>query len=151
MGIYTKRSGSIDIKGISDTMAPVIGEWYNAEIEIIDPTIDKGAYNRITNVKNRPDPTIIWTGAARIQAMRWPNVATTKQEAISIRTVVFHIPLSEAFQPTFIMEGFRVHVLDGGMSPQFSGGMFVVTSSINSSYAWDRRIETMMDQGVILS
>ena len=82
--------------------------------------------------------------------MRWPNVATAKGEAVALRTVVFHIPREIDIDVEFIREGLRVHVLDGGLSPEYTNGIFVITTSVNSSYAWDRRIETTQDQGVSL-
>lgn len=150
MGIYGKTAAKIDIAAISAVMQPVVKEWFNATIQIVDPHIDSGTYDRITNTKARPARDVIWEGSARIQAVRWPNVATAKQEAVSARTVIFHIPLDEAIDPTLIVEGFRIRVLDGGMSPQFEHGLFVITATTNTSYAWDRRIETIMDQGAVI-
>jgi hypothetical protein len=131
-------------------MQPVVGEWYNGTIQILDPHIEAGTFNRVTNTKDRPDPTVLWQGPGRIQAVRWPNVATARQEAVSLRTVVFHVPLDTDLDPTLIVEGFRVRVIDGGMGPEFEHGLFVITATTNSSYAWDRRIETVMDQGAVI-
>jgi len=69
---------------------------------------------------------------------------------VSTRTVVFQIPLSAEIDPGLIQEGYRVSVVDGAMSPEFEDGLFVITTTINSSYAWNRRIETMMDQGAVI-
>jgi hypothetical protein len=131
-------------------MAEVMLPWFNAYIEIINPDISGSTFDRATNTKTRTTQTI-WQGPARIQAMRWPNVATARQEAVAARTVVFHIPLSDDVFPDLIHEGWRVHVVDGGMSPEFEGGLFVVTAAINSSYAWDRRIETIQDMGATIT
>jgi len=148
MGIYGPNSAArIDIAAISEIMQPVTEDWFNATIEIIAPNTQGGAFNRMTNAKTRVIPPALWTGKARIQSMRWPNVATAKQEAISLRTVVFHIPLAEPIDTAIILEGYRIRVIDGGMAPDFEHGLFVITGTVNSSYAWDRRIETMMDQG----
>ena len=151
MGIYGKFKATVDLRAVSNEMAGTIDDWYNAEIEIEDPHIESGPFNRTTNKKNRPAADILWTGPARIQAMRWPNVATARQEAVSVRTVVFHIPLSTEIDPTLIKEGYRLRVLDGGMAPEFTGGLFVITTTVNSSYAWDRRIEAMMDNGAVVN
>lgn len=148
MGLYGGAAKPIDMDAISAEMQPVTEEWFNAEIEIIDPDINGGSFNRITNTVTGRDPEVLWTGPARIQAMRWPNVANARYEATALRTVVFHLPLTADIDPTIVREGLRIKVTDGGLSQSFEGGLFVVTSSVNSSYAWDRRIETMMDQGV---
>lgn len=153
MGIYGKTAVSWDAAAISEIMQPIVEQgFYNATIDIIDPHIEVGAYNRMTNVKDRSALSILWSGPSRIQAVRWPNVATARQEAISIRTVVFHIPRYVDLDPSLIMEGYRIHVTDaGGLAPEFEDGLFVITSSTNSSYAWDRRIETVMDQGAVIT
>lgn len=150
MGIYGKTKARVDIRGTSEIMQPVTEEWFNATIQIVDPHIEAGTFDRATNTKNRPTADIKWEGPARIQGMRWPNVATARQEAVSVRTVVFHIPISVEIDPELIREGWRIRVLDGGMSPEFEVGLYVITAGTNSSYAWDRRIETMMDQGAVI-
>lgn len=151
MGIYGPKSAArVDIRAISETMQPTVAEWYNATIQIFDPHIEGGAFNRATNTKTRSARDVLWSGSARIQAVRWPNVATTRQEAVSLRTVIFHIPLDSDLDPGLIVEGFRVHVTDGGMMPEFEHGLFVITATTNNSYAWDRRIETVMDQGAVI-
>lgn len=151
MGIYGKTKASIDLRAISEVMQPITEDWFNATIQIVNPHIAGGAFDRATNTKTRSAPDILWEGPARIQAVRWPNVATARQEAVSLRTVVFHIPLEFEIDPGLIVEGYRVKVLDGGMSPQFEDGLFVITATTNGSYAWDRRIETTMDQGAVIS
>jgi len=60
MGIYGKTAPSIDIRAVSEEMQPVIEEWFNAEIQIIDPHIETGAFNRVTNTKTRVAPDILW-------------------------------------------------------------------------------------------
>jgi len=150
MGIYGTTQAKIDVAAISKVMRVSEEAWYNGKIEIVDPRIQGGPYNPHTNTKDRSGseaPVVIWSGDARIQAVRWPNVATTRQEAASLRTVVFHIPLSPEADPDLILEGFRVRVIDGGLAPEFEHGLFVVTATTNTSYAWSRRIEAMMDQG----
>ncbi len=147
MGLGTV--GKIDFEETANQVGPAHEKWLNAKIQIIDPDIKGSGFNRMENTKLRTYE-VVWEGAARIQAMRWPNVATTRQEAVSIRTVVFHIPRASDAQddaPLYIPEGWRIRVLDAGRAREFTIGLFVITSSVNSSYDWDRRIETMHDQG----
>lgn len=153
MGGVRKWASEAHIAETSRRMQPQVKEWYNAVIQIVNPKIEGGTFNRMANTKDRTGaaaPEVLWEGPARIQAVRWPNVATAKQEAVAARTVVFHVPLDEDIDPELIVEGYRVHVVDGGMSPQFEDGLFVITATTNSSYAWDRRIETTMDQGAVI-
>jgi hypothetical protein len=149
MGLYGARA-KINIAEISNVMGDVVDEWDNAEIEIIDPKINTGAYDRATNTVTGRTPEVLWTGKARIQTARWPNVATTRQEAVSLRTTVFHIPLDADIEPTLIREGLRVRVTNGGTAEAFTAGLYVITTTVNSSFAWDRRIETMLDNGTDL-
>ena len=151
MGLYGPAASGVDIAGISSVMQPVVERWFNGSIKVIDPHIETGAFDRVTNTKARGTPDVLWSGPARIQAVRWPNVATARQEAVSNRTVVFHIPRSVVFDPALVQEGYRVQVVDGALSPEFVGGLFVITASVNTSFAWDRRIETVMDMGAVIA
>ena len=151
MGILKSPMMSLDFVATSAMLQNSVKQSHNAQIELIDPNISGGTYDRWTNTDSGRNPVVLWSGAARIQAMRWPNVATARQEAVSVRTVVFHIPLDAEIDVTMIREGFRIRVTDGGLLPDFTGGLFVITTSVNSSYAWDRRIEAMQDQGVDLT
>jgi hypothetical protein len=146
MGVHN-NARLVDIRAISEQIRKPVDRWMNASIEIVAPDINGGVYDRATNTKTR-NPQVMWTGPARIQAVRWPNVATARQAAMALREVIFHLPLDtdEEF-PLYIPQGWRVRVLDGGLSPQFENSLFVITTTINSSYDWDRRIETTMDQG----
>lgn len=137
----------VDIPTISAAMQRPVDAWMNASIQIIKPDIEGGAFDRTANTKERT-PVVIWEGPARIQAVRWPNVATARQAAMSLREVIFHLPMDiNPDFPTYIQQGWRIKVTNGGMSPQFENSLFVITTAINSSYDWDRRIETTMDQG----
>lgn len=150
MGLM-KFAGSLDFRRTSEVMEPVVEQTFNGVIQIIDPNIGQGTYDRVTNTRTGRTPTVLWEGPARIQGMRWPNVATPRGESVSLRTVVFTIPHTIDINVALIREGFRVRVLDGGEAPEFEAGMYTITASVNSSYAWNRRIETMMDQGVDVS
>lgn len=146
MGLQ-KFAAAMPYEKISETMQPVMEAQFNARIQIVDPNISAGTFNRTTRTMTGRAATVLWEGPARIQAMRWPNMATGKGETVALRTVVFKIPREIDIDLAFIREGLRVEVVNGGMSPEFVGGLFVITSSVNGSYAWDRRIETSQDQG----
>ena len=150
MGLM-KFASSLDFRRTSDVMEDVVAETFNATIQIIDPNIEQGTYNRLTNTVTGHTPTVLWTGPARIQGMRWPNVATPRAESVSLRSIIFTIPHTIDINVALIREGFRIRVLNGGEAPEFEAGMYTITSSVNSSYAWNRRIETLMDQGVVVT
>lgn len=147
MGVR-RWAAKIDMPVISEAMAPTVQEWYvDAEIEIVKPDINGGDFDRATNTKVRT-PVTIWTGAARIQEARWPSVSTAKQGALSLREIIFHMAKDPANPwPEFIQQGWRINVLSAPLGKQFETGLFVIVTAVNSSYDWDLRIETTMDQG----
>lgn len=150
MGVRSFAS-KIDMPAISAVMQPTVSDWYDdAQIELVKPDIEGSNYTRTTNAKDRT-PVVLWTGKARIQAVRWPNVATAKQAAVALREVIFHLPVLEDNPvPPYLQQGWRVNVLSSPLAPRFESGLFVITTSVNSSYDWDYRIETTMDQGASL-
>ena len=146
MGLH-KFAKSLGFEQTSAAMQSTMESVFNATIEIIDPNIAEGTFDRVARTRTTREADVLWTGPARIQAMRWPNVANPKGEATALRTVVFHLPRDADITPTLVREGLRIRVTDGALAPEFVGGLFVVTTSVTSSYAWDRRIEALMDQG----
>jgi len=131
----------------SEVMREVVEGTFNARIQIVDPKVSTGEYNRTTNTISGQDEVVLWEGPARIQAMRWPGLSSARGDTISMRTVVFHIPYDAHQLPQLVRDGMRIRVIDGGLASDFERGLFVVTTSVNTSYAWDGRIETTMDQG----
>ena len=82
--------------------------------------------------------------------MRWPTMVTGKAEQSAYRSVRFQIPLTADIGTRFLREGMRVRVTDGGMLPDLMAMLYVVTAATNSSFAWNRTIETVADTGIEL-
>lgn len=148
MGLYTSGR-KIDIAGISAKMQPVVEAWQNGSIQLIDPNITAGSYNVWSNATTGRTHTVLWSGQARIQPVRWPVMVSGSAEQVAYKSVRFQIPLSAQFPNDMLArEGLRIRVVDGGMFPDLEVMLFVVTSGVNSSFAWNRTIETTADTGV---
>lgn len=147
MGVR-RYAGTINMPAISAVMQLTVSVWYeDATIEIVNPDINGGNYNRLTNSKTR-NPQLLWTGKARIQATSYPSVVTARQAAMSLREATFHVavdPLNPF--PDYVQQGWRIKVTECPLGKQFVGGLYTINTAINSSYDWDYRIETVMDQG----
>lgn len=148
MGLYGSNR-RVDIAAISERMQPVVNAWQNGAIELIDPNINGGTYNVWTNQTTGREHTVLWSGPARIQPMRFPVLVSGQSEQVVYKSVRFQIPLAAEFPDGMIArEGLRIRVTDGGMFPDLERMLFVITSGINSSFAWNRTIETTSDTGV---
>ena len=131
-------------------MQPAVNAFQNGAIEIFDPDIEGGVFNVWDNEVTGREQTIFWAGPARIQPMRWPTMVTGKAEQSAYRSVRFQIPLTADIGTRFLREGMRVRVTDGGMLPDLMAMLYVVTAATNSSFAWNRTIETVADTGIEL-
>lgn len=150
MGLYAKGV-AVDIAAISKEMQPVVEGWQNATIQVIDPNIADGTYNKWKNEVTGKSHAVLWSGRARIQPLRWPLMVTGSAEQASYRAVRFQIPLGSSFTGDMLVrEGLRIRVKDGGQFKDLERGMFVITAGSNSSFAWNRTFEAQMDQGIDL-
>jgi hypothetical protein len=86
---------------------------------------------------------VIWSGPARIQHLKTETTPEVGFSQIGIRGIRLQVPLDEA--AGFIRKGLQVIVTDGGNDYELEQLSFVITSAINSSYAWLRTIEAEVD------
>lgn len=149
MGLY---SGSpIDIKAISESMSKVVEQWFNASIKLVVPNIAQGTYDKWANKVTGQAPTTLWTGPARIQPLRWPMLTSGQAEQAAFRAIRIQFARDANITPAMLVrEGLRIRVTNGGEFPDLERGLFVVTSGLNSSYAWNRTVEAQTDTGVDL-
>lgn len=148
MGLYTKGR-KIDIAAISAKMQPVVEAWQNGTIQIIDPNITAGTYNVWTNKTTGRSHTELWTGSARIQPVRWPVLVSGSAEQVAYKSVRFQIPLSAKISNDLLVrEGLRIRVTNGGMFPDMTKMLFVITAGASSSFAWNRTLDTTVDTGI---
>ena len=141
MGTFT--GGAIDFAAISTEMRSTMLPWMNGTIQIIDPNVEGQEWNPLTNVYSGGSSTIIWQGPARIQQIGSDRIAEVGYSQIGIRGIRFQIPMD--IELGFIRKGLQVIVTDGGSDPELEQLSYVITSAINSSYAWGRTIEAEVD------
>ena len=150
MGLYgaAKR---FDIDAIGERMEPVVEEFFNGNITIYNPNIQDGAFDVWKNTVAGRSHTELWTGSARIQPVRWPVMVTGKAEQSAYKAVRFQIPLDADIDTTVVREGMRIQVNNGGRFKDIENMLFVVTAATNSSFAFNRTIDAVVDTGVDIS
>ena len=116
-------------KPVGDWSA-VIGEaaelFMNGTIEIFDPKVPT---------------TKVYSGKARIQHLRRPEIVNGSYEWSAYRNFRFQIPLKDA--PSTLKAGLRVKITGGGKDPALVGSFYRVESVKNSSHAAVRTIEAV--------
>lgn len=141
MGVF--GSGSIDFQAIGSQMADTALPWMNGAVQIIDPNIEDTLWDPFTNEYTGGTSTVIWSGPARIQHLTMELMPTVGSSQIGIRGIRLQVPLDS--DAGFIRKGLQVIVTDAGNDYELEQLQFVVTSAINSSYAWLRTIECEVD------
>jgi hypothetical protein len=140
MGVF---NAGIDFSAMGAEMAKTSLPWMNGTVQIVDPELADQQWDEWTNEYTGSSATVLWSGPARIQHLggeRGPLVGFADS---SIRGIRFQIPIDG--YAGFIRKGLQVIVTDGGNDPELEQLQFVVTSAVNSSYAWLRTIEAEVD------
>lgn len=141
MGVFA--SGGLDFATVSQQMGKTILSWMNATVQIVDPNTGDAIWDPFTNTETGGEPTVLWQGPARIQHLKSETLPDVGFSQTSIRGIRVQIPLDPELG--FIRKGLQVIVMDGGSDPQLEQLQFVITSAINSSYAWIRTLECEVD------
>jgi hypothetical protein len=136
-------AGGVSFSAIGSTMGSTIQAWMNASIQIVDPNTGDSVWNEFTNTETGGEPTVIWQGPARIQHLKSDTSSLVGFSDVGIRGIRLQIPLDPA--AGFIRKGLQVIVVDGGNDYELEQLSFVISSAINSSYAWIRTIEAEVD------
>jgi len=117
--------------------------WMNATVQIVDPNTAEAEWNPFTNEYTGGEPTVLWQGPARIQHLSQESLPEVGYSQVSIRGIRLQVPMDPELD--FVRKGLQVVVVDGGSDVELEQLQFVVTSAINSSYAWVRTIECEVD------
>jgi hypothetical protein len=141
MGTFTNQP--IDFSAIGAEMAKTYRNWLNGSIQIIDPNTGDGTWDEWTNEYTGGEPTVIWSGPARIQHISGESLPTVGFSQTGIRGIRVQVPLD--VEAGFIRKGLQVVVIDGGNDYELEQLQFTITSAVNSSYAWGRTIECEVD------
>lgn len=141
MGTFT--GGGLDFAAISAEMGKTILSWMNATVQIVDPNTADAEWDPFTNTEVGGEPTVLWQGPARIQHLGGETMPEVGYSQVGIRGIRLQVPMDPELG--FVRKGLQVIVLDGGSDSELEQLQFVVTSAINSSYAWVRTIECEVD------
>ena len=141
MGTFT--SGAVDFASVSAQMASTMLAWMNATVQIVDPNTAEADWDPFTNTETGGEPTVLWQGPARIQHLSQESLPEVGYSQVGIRGIRLQVPMSPELG--FVRKGLQVIVVDGGSDVELEQLQFVVTSAINSSYAWVRTIECEVD------
>jgi hypothetical protein len=137
------KNSTIDFAKIAGEMRGTVARWYNAEVEIIDPNIREQDWDEFTNEFIGNPETIIWSGSARVQPIKIEKTPDMEIMQGGVKGVRVQIPY-DANLP-LIRKGLQVRVTDGGEDAVLENLVFLVRSSVNSSYGWNRTIECDVD------
>lgn len=141
MGTFT--GGAVDFAAVSAQMASTMLSWMNATIQIIDPNVNEQEWDPFTNTYTGGNATVLWQGPARIQHLSSESLPEVGYNQVGIRGIRLQVPMDPELG--FVRKGLQVVVTDGGSDVELEQLQFVVTSAINSSYAWVRTIECEVD------
>jgi hypothetical protein len=141
MGVFT--GGGLDFAAISAEMGKIILSWMNATVQIIDPNTADATWDPFTNTEVGGAATVLWQGPARIQHLSQESLTEVGLSQVGIRGIRLQVPMDPELG--FVRKGLQVIVVDGGSDVELEQLQFVVTSAINSSYAWVRTIECEVD------
>ena len=136
-------NNGVDFSAMGAEMAKTALPWMNGSIQIVDPNVENATWDPWTNEYTGGSSTVLWSGPARIQHLKTEMLPEAGFSQVSIRGIRVQIPLGG--EAPFIRKGLQIIVTDGGNDVELEQLQFVVTSAINSSYAWLRTIEAEVD------
>lgn len=137
-------NNGVDFTAMGAEMAKTALPWMNGSIQIIDPNTEDASWDAWTNEYiSGGSGTVLWSGPARIQHLRSEILSEVGFSENGVRKIRLQIPLGG--EAPFIRKGLQIIVTDGGNDTELEQLLFVVTSSVNSSYAWLRTIEAEVD------
>lgn len=141
MGVFA--NGGMNFSAISAEMRSTMQGWFNATIQIVDPNVEDVEWDVYTNTQTGGTKTVLWSGPARVQHLKSDTTPVVGFSQTDIRGIRIQLPYDAELG--LVRKGLQVIVTDGGSDPILEQLGFVVTSSINSSYAWNRTIEAEVD------
>ena len=133
MGAFAR--GGPNFPAISEVMADATSLWMNASIEIYDPNLRDLQWDEWTNEMS-DNAILVWSGIARVQPIRNADVQTPSVgfATSSLRRVRIQAPLDP--ERDYIRPGFLVKVKDATLFPDLEELDLIVTTALNSTYAW---------------
>jgi hypothetical protein len=139
----TFSNSGINVGAIATAMRASVEIWFNASIQIIDPNTGDAVWDEYTNTASGGAPTVLWSGKARIQPMSANSQADVGFSEGSVVSARIQLPLDVSVG--LLRKGLQIIVTDGGEDSVLQDLSFVISSAINSSYAWNRTIMCDVD------
>ncbi len=139
----TFGGGGINVGAIATQMRASMELWFNASIQIIDPNTGAAVWDEYTNTETGGAPTILWSGKARIQPLTGGSQTEAGFTQGSVVSARIQLPLD--VEIGLLRKGLQIIVADGGEDSVLQDLSFVISSAINSSYAWNRTVMCDVD------
>ena len=131
----------------------VESSFHLATIEIYDPEINDGSYNAATNTFTS-SRTVLWTGKARLQAVRSSSARANKMNPTTIQELEVHIDMrgntldgAEGTMPD-IRPQHQIFVTDSPYDETLENYILTVRSSVSTSNPWGKMLHCEVDQEV---
>lgn len=139
-----------DAVGYANFMEPLLKPWLTqAWIAIVNPLTrveTENDYGAVTGV-TIPVDDLVWVGYARVQPLRTAITLKRAIDSTTTRTTQFQlIDFPKDGNVPDIRAGFEIVVMDGHNDPLLENYQYYVTGSENSSMAWQRTVETTVNQ-----
>lgn len=154
MGVFNGRGASWSPLDISLEMRQSVRPWESAYIVILDPGVNN------VNFTGKNNAAFKWDGLARYQPYRKDIPVAQVTNPTTTATARFQVDFSEDGPLPDIRTNYQIVILPVGLAntalpadeqldpypdPYITSYVHVVTSSMNSSLAWIRTIETIVD------
>lgn len=145
MGVFDGRGSQLDIMAMSAEMRQAVRQWETCKVAILNPGTNSAYF------ANKNPLAFVWTGMARVQPYRREIAVAAPTNPTTTQTVRFQIDFSEDGAIPLLKTGYQIIVLTEAQGnteqpdPHLSEYVHVIQSSMNSSLAWNRTIETTVN------
>ena len=135
MGLF---AGGIDAVAQSEMMRVSVRQWMTCPIVILNPGVN------MVNFKTKNPAAFVWSGMSRYQPYRKEVATPQVTDPTTTATARFQVDFDGLPE---IKTGYRVWITGATEQPDPYTGIYdhVVTQALNSSLAWIRTIETIVN------
>lgn len=129
----------------AEWMKPAVEPWIDnqAWIHLIDPDDINTTYDPATGMTATVEP--IWSGWSRIQPIRNSVNSFRQANPTTTRIVQFWVEFPKDEDIPDFRSGLRIAVQNGVNDPYLELYQYIIVGSMNSSLAWQRTIDTVVD------
>lgn len=135
-----------DVVAYREFMRPLLAPWiHQAWVAIVDPLQKVVVRDDITGAVTSVTIEPIWTGWSRVQPLRTALNVKKAVNSTTTRVIQFWVDFPVDQTIPDIRPGLEIVVMDGLNDPFLTEYEYLVTGSENSSMAWQRTIETVVN------